>query len=408
MTKVKVRNQDGWTIWQRVGVIAALSASMILAGGRIASAEEVGNTAFEMSTDYPGITAKAGDNISFSLDFYGVSGDTCDAVLSVADMPEGWEGIFKGSSSSQISRVHINTADGAVAQDLASFSLDIPEDAQDGVYTVELQAKADNGDSDVLELEINVNEQDAVSSSFAAEYPSQQAAAGTSFSFDMTLINNRAAAQSYSLSAEAPSGWQVSFVPSGESSQVASINVEAGSSQGLTATITPPDGLKEGEYTIPCTAISADETLSADLSVTITGSYEVELSTPSGNLSFDAYANDEKTITLSVTNNGNVDLQNLNLTSSAPTGWEVTFDESTINLLEAGSTKEVSAHVTPGENVMTGDYVTTITVSTEETSDSAEFRVSVKTRTSWGMIAVGIILILVIFLARIFKKYGRR
>ena len=132
------------------------------------------------------------------------------------------------------------------------------------------------------------------------------------------------------------------------------------------------------------------------------------MSTPSGNLSFDAYANDEKTITLSVTNNGNVDLQNLNLTSSAPTGWEVTFDESTIDLLEAGSTKEVSAHVTPGEDVMTGDYVTTITVSTEETSDSAEFRVSVKTRTSWGMIAVGIILILVIFLARIFKKYGRR
>ena len=64
--------------------------------------------------------------------------------------------------------------------------------------------------------------------------------------------------------------------------------------------------------------------------------------------------------------------------------------------------------MTPGEDVMTGDYVTTLTVSTEETSDSAEFRVSVKTRTSWGMIAVGIILILVIFLARIFKKYGRR
>lgn len=140
MTKVKVRDQDVWTILQRVGLITALSASMIFAGGRIASAEEAGNAAFEMSTDYPGITAKAGDNISFSLDFYGVSGDTCDAALSVTDMPEGWEGIFKGSSSSQISRVHINTADGAVAQDLASFSLDIPEDAQDGVYTVELQA----------------------------------------------------------------------------------------------------------------------------------------------------------------------------------------------------------------------------------------------------------------------------
>ena len=132
------------------------------------------------------------------------------------------------------------------------------------------------------------------------------------------------------------------------------------------------------------------------------------MSTPSGKLSFDAYANAEKSVTLSVTNNGNVDLQNLNLTSSAPSGWEVSFDESTIDLLEAGSTKEVTAHVTPGEDAMTGDYVATLTVGTEETSDSTEFRVSVKTRTSWGIIALGIIVLLVIFLARIFKKYGRR
>ncbi|MDY5022031.1 MAG: NEW3 domain-containing protein [Blautia sp.] len=405
MEMVNAKRFNGRTIVRKAGLITMLSASVLLAGAVNVFAEE---TSFEMSTDYPGITAKAGDNVTFSLDFQGTAGTGCDASLSISDIPEGWEGTFKGSTNSQISRVHINTTESMVAEDVATFSLDIPEDAQDGSYTVELQAKTDNGSSDMLELEINVSEQEAGSSSFAAEYPSQQAAAGTQFSFDMTLINNRASAQSYSLSAEAPSGWQVSFTPSGESSQVASINVDAGSSQGLTASIVPPEDLKEGEYTIPCTAISAEETLTAELTITITGSYEVELSTPSGKLSFDAYANAEKSVTLSVTNNGNVDLQNLNLTSSAPSGWEVSFDESTIDLLEAGSTKEVTAHVTPGEDAMTGDYVATLTVSTEETSDSTEFRVSVKTRTTWGIIALGIIVLLVIFLARIFKKYGRR
>lgn len=405
MEKVKAQNLDGWTVLRRAGLITALSASVLLAGRtRVFAAE----TAFEMSTDYPGITAKAGESVSFSLDFFGAAGESCDAALSVTEMPEGWEGTFKGSTNNQISRVHINTANDMIAEDMATFSLNIPEETQDGTYTVELQAKADNGDSDTLELEINVSELETGSSSFTSEYPSQQAAAGTSFSFDMTLINNRASSQSYSLSAEAPAGWQVSFIPSGESSQVASINVESGASQGLTATIVPPEGLKEGEYTIPCTAISADETLKAELSITITGSYEVALSTPSGMLSFDAYANDEKAVTLSVTNNGNVDLKNLNLTSSAPSGWEVSFDESTIELLEAGSTKEITAHVTPGEDAMTGDYVTTITVSTDETADSAEFRVSVKTRTTWGIAAVGIIILLLAFLAGIFKKYGRR
>ncbi|MEI3139130.1 MAG: NEW3 domain-containing protein [Lachnospiraceae bacterium] len=72
----------------------------------------------------------------------------------------------------------------------------------------------------------------------------------------------------------------------------------------------------------------------------------MEVSTPSGNLSVDAYANAKKAVTLSITNTGNVDLTNLNLTSSAASNWDVSFDESTIDLLEAGATKEVTAYQT--------------------------------------------------------------
>ena len=109
-----------------------------------------------------------------------------------------------------------------------------------------------------------------------------------------------------------------------------------------------------------------------------------------------------------MTNNGNVDLTNLNLTSSAPSDWEVRFDESTIDLLEAGGTKEITAYVTPDKDAMTGDYVTSITVSNNETTDTAQFRVSVKTKTTWGVVAVAAIVALIAILAGIFKKYGRR
>ena len=221
-------------------------------------------------------------------------------------------------------------------------------------------------------------------------------------------MNNRGAAQSYSLSAEAPSGWQVSFTPSGESSQVASIEVEAGSSAGLTIDVTPPETITEGEYTIPCTAVSASETLSTDLVVTITGTYDLTVSTPSGNLSLDAYANTEESFTLTVTNTGNVDLSNINLSSSLPTDWEADFSESTIDTLEAGASKEVTVYLTPSSDAITGDYVATITASTDETSSEAQFRVSIKTHTSWGIVAVVIIIALLVCLGLIFKKYGRR
>ena len=145
-----------------------------------------------------------------------------------------------------------------------------------------------------------------------------------------------------------------------------------------------------------------------ELSIEITGTYGVSLSTPTGNLSLDAYANDQRSVTLSITNTGNVDLENLNLTSSAPTDWEVEFSESTIELLEAGATQEITAYITPDADAITGDYLTTLTVSNDETSADAQFRVSVKIRTTWGIVAVAIIVVLVILLGCIFKKFGRR
>ena len=140
----------------------------------------------------------------------------------------------------------------------------------------------------------------------------------------------------------------------------------------------------------------------------ITGTHSVELSTPSGRLSFDAKANQESAVTLSITNTGNVDLQNLNLTSTPPSEWSVTFSESTIDLLEAGATKEVTAYVKPAEDALSGDYVTVLSISNSDVNDQAEFRVTVKTETLWGVVGVLIILVALAGLAYVFRKYGRR
>lgn len=357
----------------------------------------------ELYTDYPGISVKAGDSQTISMNVSNSSGSSLDADLSILSMPEGWEGYFSGNGS-QISRVHVENG----AEAPVTFNLEIPEDAAEGDYTVQLQAASDTGLTDVTDLVFSIQEVQYGQGSFEAEYPEQEGASGTAFSFSTTLVNNSAADQSYSLAAQAPAGWQVSFQPSGETTQVASIEVAAASSQGLTVEVTPPENVEAGEYTIPVSAISANDTLETELKVTVTGTYALDLSTPSGLLSFDAHANRESDVTLSITNNSNVDLQNITLTSSAPTDWTVTFEESSIDVLEAGATQEITAHVTPGDSAMTGDYVTTVTASCSEVSDTAEFRVSVKTDTVWGIVAVLIILALIAGVGAVFKKYGRR
>ena len=144
------------------------------------------------------------------------------------------------------------------------------------------------------------------------------------------------------------------------------------------------------------------------MTVSITGTYILTLSTPSGRLSFDAVANKESIVSLTVSNQGNVDLKNVNLTSSAPSGWTVAFSESTIDLLEAGASRELTATVTPSEDAMSGDYALTLTAKNTEVSDTAEFRVTVETETIWGIVGVALILLAAAGLWFVFRKYGRR
>ena len=103
-----------------------------------------------------------------------------------------------------------------------------------------------------------------------------------------------------------------------------------------------------------------------------------------------------------------MDLTNLQLSSSASTDWNVRFDETTIDTLEAGAAKEITAYIQPSEDAIIGDYVTAITVSNEHTSSEVDLRVSVKNHTTWGVVAILIIIVLAAGLGVVIRKYGRR
>ena len=357
----------------------------------------------DMHTDYPGLAARAGDNVTFTINFDN-SGSACDTSLGIQSMPEGWEGYISGGGN-RISRVHVPTGTETAT---ASLQLDIPADAADGSYQVVLEARANDAVYDTLTLSLDVDQLEVSQGDFSCEYPEQEGAADASFSFSATLVNNSPETQTYSLSAQAPEGWQVAFEPSGESTQVASIELESAASQGLDITVTPPNNVEAGQYTIPCSAISAGESLDMELSVTVTEKYSLDLSTPDGLLSFDTHANEETPVTLSITNNSNVPVQNVNLTSSAPSEWNVSFDTPTIDVIEAGATVEVTARVTPSDQALTGDYVVTMTANASQVSDTAEFRVAVETSMVWGFVAVVVIVALLAGIGYVFRKYGRR
>ncbi|MGN0159080.1 MAG: NEW3 domain-containing protein [Brotaphodocola sp.] len=361
----------------------------------------------ELSTDYPGIAVKPGDNLNIPIEISNTSGMGMNVNLELASLPENWEGYIQGGSF-QVNTLYVKAGENRAS---ATAHLSVPKELSEGTYDAEVRASGENGAQSSLKLTFEVNSKKAGAGSFTSEYPKQEGASGTSFSFSTTLINNGLTTKSYSLSSNAPAGWKVSFKPSSESTSIAGIDLESGESKGITVSVVPPEEIAAGTYNLSCSAVSADETLKTDLQVVITGTYDLQVTTPDGRLSFDAYANKTTDVTLNVVNTGNVDLENVSINSSAPSGWTVTYsnlEDNVIDSIPAGTTTEVIAHVQPGKDAITGDYVTSFSASSTGVKGSADFRVSVKTSTLWGIVAILIILATAGGLGYVFRKYGRR
>jgi len=357
---------------------------------------------FNLYTNSSGINVTAGDSVSYSLYLTGVNAAGKDVKLTIESIPDGFSGYFKNESY-EVTRVH---ASGDSDTSIATFQVTIPQDAADGNNNIVIKASTDDGFEDTLELELNISELKSGESNFTVEYPDQEGTTGTTFSYSTTIANNSLNMQNYNFSTDAPSGWTVTY--SSNNTQVSSLDVEAGSSAGVTIQITPPDKVAAGEYKISCAATSGKESLSTDLNVKILGTYSLEVTTSDGNLAVDAYANKPTDVNLLVKNNGNIDLKNVTLTSQANSDWKVTFDNSTIETLNAGASKEVKAQITPGSDSITGDYITNIVASCDDHTSTAQLRVTVKTQTAWGVVAIVIICLVAGCLWHVIRKYGRR
>jgi uncharacterized membrane protein len=376
-------------------MIAALLLAFFMSGQVFAAGD------FVMSTSYPGITAKPGDSKTFALDFSN-GGSGVNAALSVTGLPDGWTGYFEGNGS-EISNVYVKSGDSA---ELASYVVEIPDDAANGTYNFTLDAKG-SGVASAIRLTVNINEESAGASDIATDYAQQEGASGSSFSFSTTIQNNSSEQQTFVLNGKMPDGWTISFTPSSESKAVTSIDVDAHGSVSLTATVTPPDDVSAGTFKIPVTATSGSETLSTEYDITITGSYAMSITTPDQVLSFSATANSKKAVTLDVVNSGNIDLTNVSVSAEAPSGWTIEFSESTIDKLAAGDTQEVTMYVTPSNDAISGDYAYNVTAKCDNTSTSTAFRCTVKAQTGWGVFAVILIVAIIAAVAGMFKKYGR-
>ena len=243
-------------------------------------------------------------------------------------------------------------------------------------------------------------------SALSAKLINIESATNEPFRFSLTLHNTTASRQLYELKAELPLGWQMSSRVDG--STVTSLNLEAGQSREIALEITATSNAKASKYIIPFEAVSPAQTLAVALEAVVKGNYAAILATPSGRLSEELTSGSHKDIELEVRNTGTLPLQNLEVTSQLPSGWETSFEPAKIEKLEAGKTARMKVLLRVPDKTIAGDYAATFNLAGNNVSSQAAFRIFIKTSLLSGWVGVLVILIALGCVYALIRKYGRR
>jgi len=378
-------------------LVLTLSVALLLA---VPPAQAQGNGGgLVMFTDYPSQVVELGQSLTFRLT---LRSDTAQVVdLQVKEAPTGWTTNFRGGGHI-IKSVYVEPDKDA----RVDLKLDPPSDVTAGDYRFVAVARA--GSSEVsLPLQISMTEKLPAQLQLTTDLPTLKGSPSTTFRYNVTLKNEGDEDLDVSLTTDPTPGFLITFKLTGK--EVTSIPVSANESKRLSVEAKPLGEVPAGSYNIVIHAQGSSTSASLTLTAEVAGQEELKVTAPNGRLSGEAYAGKETPLKVIIRNNGTASAYNVTLSSSEPSGWKVTFNPDTIDEIPAGEQVEVTANVRPGEKAIAGDYMLTVRAKPGEgISKSADFRITVRTSTLWGVVGIALIALAVAVVAAAVFRFGRR
>lgn len=359
--------------------------------------------AVQITTPFPAVSVEAGKTVTFNIDV--TTGARQRVGLEIIEVPPNWQATLRGGGFV----VNGVTAGPSSTEDPPpelQLEVRIPPDAQKADYRVVVRATAGTA-TETLVLDIKVAEVAAGAVTLTPEFPSLRGAADQPFRFNFTLTNNTPETSTFDLNATGPEGWTVSARPSGQT-QASTVRVEGGQNTQVEVEADPPDDATAGTYEVTVTAQSGTTTAQETVTAEITGNVNLTLTTPNERLNATAVAGRTTELDIVVNNDGTSPVENVELTSTPPGGWTVTFSPTTIERIDAKSSGRATARITPSGDAVAGDYVLTLNAAAGGPSDSVEIRTTVRTSRIWGFVGILVIAAALYVLLRVFRQYGRR
>src|SRR5450432_3900843 len=374
-----------------------LSAGLLLITGisPVAAATE-----FNLTTPYPSVTIQPGNTVTFSLD---VAVPHPERVgFAVAGTPTGWTAYVRGGGNI-VSAIY---AGGATAASV-DLSVVVPQTATPGTSTLTVTATSDQG-TKKLDIDVIVLGVTGGAITLTSDFPQLSGAPSSTFTYSVTLANTGTQKETYTLQGQGADGWTVSVHPS-SNAQALTDTVDGGATDTLSVTAQPPASVPAGAYPLQVTATAGAQTGNVQLEADVTGTPALTIGTPNqAPLNAQITAGSTGTIALVVTNSGSTVLTNVAVTAGAPTGWTSTFAPATIATIQPGASAPVTVTVKPSSDALAGDDDVTFTATSGAATGNVDIRTTIQTSPLWGFIGIALIVLVILALGWVFRRFGRR
>jgi uncharacterized membrane protein len=371
--------------------------------------EEKPERLITMSVEYTGIEIPAGEDVTMDIVFNNRGKRDENVDVAVTQVPAGWEARIK-TYRYTVTGVHVPSG----KESTLTFEAKSGEGIRPGKYRFRVESQTEDGRfkmAENIEVQVKKREEKAKEAEgieVSTSYPVLRGPVTSKYEFRLDLQSKFDKDSEFNLTARAPEGWVVNFKPAYEAKYISSLRLQANQSKSIDVEVTPLSSAEAGEYAIDVVVAAEGEKTEANLKVVLTGTYELKVGTTSGLLSLEARQGKAANLSIYVQNTGTAINNDISFTSFKPENWEVEFKPEKIDSIKPGEYKQVEVVITPYEEALVGDYSVDINAKGEDSSSSAEFRVTVKASTTWGWIGIAIIVVVIGGLTMLFRHFGRR
>jgi uncharacterized membrane protein len=362
-----------------------------------------------MAAEYPGVVVAPDEDVSMDLTFFNKGRKDEDVDVWIAKKPQGWKARIK-TYKYTVTGAHVPSGE----DKRLTFEAKPDKGVAPGKYEFLVKGQTLDGHFKMEQkIMVAVKTEEAAKGEaqgvkLNTSYPVLRGPSDAKLEFSMEVDSKLDTDAVFNLFAQGPEGWEINFKPAYEDKYISSLRIKANGNETVAIQVKPSLNAQAGEYPIKVKVSSSEAKGEAELKVVLTGTYALEIGTPTGLLSLDARQGKPANMSFYIKNTGSAANNDIKFTTFKPENWKVEFKPEKIATINAGELKQVEAIITPNEEALVGDYSVNVKVDGEKVSKNLEFRVTVKASAAWGWIGIGIIVVVIGGLIGLFRGLGRR